>query len=193
MRSDRFCNNDLVGMIESLGGEAWVAPVTEWVFYTNNRRIERSVAERSYGEIIKGYIKDRVQKRDEERMAGIFEGMLMNLHEAETEDILALTTPYMHYSFGGEAILSIGKALDFVRRGASGIVNTMPFTCMPGMVATAVSRRVREDLGGIPWLNMTYDGNDGVNDITRIEAFVHQVRQYRESMSNDQCTLNIEH
>ena len=28
VRSNRFCNNDIVALVERLGGEAWVAPVT---------------------------------------------------------------------------------------------------------------------------------------------------------------------
>ncbi len=179
IRSNRFTNNNAVALIENLGGEAWVAPVTEWILYTNNRYLEVSVSEGRYGNFLKGYIKDRVQKRDEERMVSIFEGMLENLHESETESILKLSKPYIHYSFGGEAILTIGKAIDYIHRGASGIVNAMPFTCMPGMVATAMSRKVREDCNGIPWLNMAYDGQEGANDITRFEAFMHQARQYQ--------------
>ena len=180
VRSNRFANNNVVALIESLGGEAWVAPVTEWIFYTNNRYIEQSVAERDYGGIIAGFLKDMVQKRDERRMLKIFEGMLLNLHETGIEEILSYSAPYMHHSFGGEAILTIGKAIDYVKKGASGIVNAMPFTCMPGMVVTAISRKAREDCGGVPWLNMTYDGMDGANDITRLEAFMHQARQFRQ-------------
>lgn len=182
LRSNRFTNNDLVHLIEGLGGEAWVAPVTEWVFYTNNRRFEESLSAGKYWDFIKGYITDRVQQADEERMLGILEGSLRSAHDAEIEELLRHSAPYMHFSFGGEAILSIGKAIDYIKRGASGIVNAMPFTCMPGMVATAISRRVRERFGDIPWLNMTYDGQEGVNDVTRLEAFMHQARQYRDSL-----------
>ena len=181
LRSNRFTNNNLVHLIESLGGEAWVAPVTEWVFYTNNRRFEESLSAGRYVDFIKGYITDRVQQVDEERMLKIFGGVLRNPHEAEIEEILRHSAPYMHFSFGGEAILSIGKAIDYINKGASGIVNAMPFTCMPGMVATAISGKVREQFRDIPWLNMTYDGQEGVNDITRLEAFMHQARQYRKS------------
>jgi predicted nucleotide-binding protein (sugar kinase/HSP70/actin superfamily) len=177
VRSNRFTNNNVVALIESLGGEAWVAPVTEWIFYTNNRLLEDRLSSRRYGQFLKGYLTDLIQKRDEERMLSIFEGMLKNFHEADIEEILTFAGSYMHHSFGGEAILSIGKAIDFIRRGASGIVNVMPFTCMPGMVATAISRKVIEQFEGVPWMNMTYDGQKGTNDITRLEAFMHQARQ----------------
>jgi predicted nucleotide-binding protein (sugar kinase/HSP70/actin superfamily) len=35
IRSNRFSNNDLVRKIEEFGGEAWLAPITEWVTYVN--------------------------------------------------------------------------------------------------------------------------------------------------------------
>ena len=179
VRSNRFCNNDLVALIERLGGEAWVAPVTEWVFYTTNRYLENSLAAGRYVDFLKGYLKEKVQKRDEARLLRIFDGMLLNLHETGIEELLALSAPYLHHTFGGEAILSIGKAIDYMRKGATGIVNAMPFTCMPGMVATAVSRRVRDHFREIPWLNMTYDGQKGIDDSMRLEAFMHQARAAR--------------
>ncbi len=176
VRSNRFCNNDIVALVERLGGEAWVAPVTEWVFYTTNRYLENSIAAGRYVDFLKGLVKEKVQKIDEARLLSIFDGMLLNLHETGIEELLALSAPYMHHTFGGEAILTIGKAIDYIRKGASGIVNAMPFTCMPGMVSAAVSRTVRERNRMVPWLNMTYDGQKGIDDSTRIEAFMHQAR-----------------
>jgi predicted nucleotide-binding protein (sugar kinase/HSP70/actin superfamily) len=86
----------------------------------------------------------------------------------------------MHPSFEGEAILSIGKAIDFVRQGASGLVNTMPFTCMPGTIVNAVLKRCREDHHNVPLLTIAYDGQQDGNTKTRLEAFVYQVRHYQD-------------
>ncbi len=152
-------------------------PVTEWVFYTTNRYLENSIAAGRYVDFLKGLVKEKVQKIDEARLLSIFDGMLLNLHETGIEELLALRRPLrMHHTFGGEAILTIGKAIDYILKGASGIVNAMPFTCMPGMVSAAVSRTVRERNRMVPWLNMTYDGQKGIDDSTRIEAFMHQAR-----------------
>ena len=35
VRCNAFANNDIVESIEQLGGEAWLAPVTEWILYTS--------------------------------------------------------------------------------------------------------------------------------------------------------------
>lgn len=52
----------------------------------------------------------------------------------------------------------------------------MPFTCMPGTIVTAISKRLREDLQFIPFLSLAYDGLDEVHSQTRLEAFMYQVR-----------------
>jgi len=52
----------------------------------------------------------------------------------------------------------------------------MPFTCMPGTIATAVLKRVREEHDNIPLLNIAYEGQGDSQTLTRIEAFMHQAK-----------------
>jgi predicted nucleotide-binding protein (sugar kinase/HSP70/actin superfamily) len=69
----------------------------------------------------------------------------------------------------------------FFNNGVSGIANVMPFTCMPGTIATAVLKRVREDHNDIPLLNIAYEGQGDSQTITRLEAFMHQARSYQRA------------
>jgi predicted nucleotide-binding protein (sugar kinase/HSP70/actin superfamily) len=78
-------------------------------------------------------------------------------------------------------VLSVGKSIEFVERGASGVVNVMPFTCMPGTIVHAILKRYREMHHNIPFLNMAYDGQEQTNSRTRIEAFMFQVSQFAEA------------
>ena len=88
----------------------------------------------------------------------------------------------MHHSFGGEAILSIGKSIDYVNQGASGIANVMPFSCLPGTIVTAISKKVKEDFNNVPWINIAYDGQqDEVGVLTYLEAFMYQAKNYMNS------------
>jgi hypothetical protein len=50
---------------------------------------------------------------------------------------------------------------------------------MPGTIVGAVMKRYREDRNNIPFLNMAYDGQEETNTQTRLEAFMHQARQYQ--------------
>lgn len=179
IRSNRFSNEDVVSRIERLGGEAWVAPISEWLLYVNQTAKVSARMNRSWKELLKAHLTGRVQHKDEKRFLGSFNGSLRSLHEPTIEQTLSAALPYIHHSFEGEAVLSIGKAVDYIKRGASGIVNVMPFTCMPGTIATAVLKRVREDHRNIPVLNIAYEGQGDSQTQTRLEAFMHQARSYR--------------
>ena len=178
VRCNRFSNDNIVAQVERLGGEAWMPPFTEWILYTNVTRKRGNLVRKDYKSWLLTVIKDKVQKQDEHKMAKIFEGAIKNLHEPLIEDVIKLSLPYVHDSFEGEAVLSIGKAIDFVRKGASGIINVMPFTCMPGTVVSGVMKKVRQDLDNVPFLTMAYDGLEQTNTLTRLEAFMHQAIQF---------------
>jgi len=181
VRCNRFSNDNIVVEVERLGGEAWMPPFTEWILYTNFTRKRGNLVRKDYKGWALTIIKDKVQKSDEHKMAAIFKGAIRKLHEPTTEEVIKLSVPYIHDSFEGEAVLSVGKAIDFVRHGASGIINVMPFTCMPGTVVSGVMKRVRQDLDNVPFLTMAYDGLEQTNTLTRLEAFMHQALQFSET------------
>jgi len=58
---------------------------------------------------------------------------------------------------------------------------------MPGTIANALLKRYREDHNNIPYLNMIYEGQEETNTQTRLEAFMHQARQYWEK-SKERCS-----
>jgi len=175
IRSNRFSNENIVRSIENLGGEVWLPPVSEWILYTNFTAKKRSLEKKNLRSLIKNFLTDRMEKGYAHRMEKIFKAK-----ELSMEEILNKASPYLHFSFEGEAILSIGKAVDFAQKGACGIVNVMPFTCMPGTVVNALLKRCREDLSHIPVLTLSYDGQKQSNIHTRLEAFLYQVLQYAE-------------
>lgn len=180
IRSNRFSNEDVVRQIEKLGGEAWVAPISEWLLYVNNMAKVSAKMNRSFKDLLKAYLTQYVQHRDEQRFLSGFNGSMRSLREPSIEQTLRAALPYIHRSFEGEAVLSVGKAVDYINRGVSGIVNVMPFTCMPGTIATAVLKRVREEHDNIPLLNIAYEGQGDSQTLTRLEAFMHQARSYQE-------------
>ncbi len=180
IRSNRFSNEDVVRQIERLGGEAWVAPISEWLLYVNETAKVSAKMNRSWKDLLKAYMTGYIQHKDEKRFLSGFNGSLRSLHEPAIAQTLRTATPYIHPSFEGEAVLSVGKAIDYINRGVSGIVNVMPFACMPGTISSAILKRVREEHGNIPLLNIAYEGQGDTQTITRLEAFMHQARAYRE-------------
>jgi predicted CoA-substrate-specific enzyme activase len=179
VRLNRFSNEDVIRKIEQFGGEAWLAPMTEWILYVNTIAKGRSFRKKSFSNLLKVYLTDYYQKKDEHKLEKIFKNHLRNFGEPKTRSIFKKAKPYLDSSFEGEAILSVGKTIDFAKRGASGIVNIMPFTCMPGTIVSTLLKRYREEHNNIPILNMAYDGQEQTNTLTRLEAFMYQAKEFQ--------------
>lgn len=178
LRANAFGNQNIIEKIEALGGEVWMAPVFEWFLYRNFRRDMRASLDGELLFRLKNRIEDEVMTHDERALVRPFEGFLRNAHEPSTAEVLDLASCYVHRSFEGEAIMTVGKAVDFIHKGLHGVVSVMPFTCMPGTISHAILKRVRTDYGDFPFLNMVYDGNEQATDQTRLEAFMHQATEF---------------
>jgi predicted nucleotide-binding protein (sugar kinase/HSP70/actin superfamily) len=184
VRLNRFANENAIRKIEQFGGEAWIAPLTEWILYVNTIAKKRSLKKKSFSNLLKVFLTDYYQKRDEHHLEKIFKGHLRKIGEPRTHSIFEKARPYIDSSFEGEAILSVGKTIDFAKRGASGIVNIMPFTCMPGTIVSTLLKRYREENSNIPILNMTYDGQEQTNTLTRLEAFMYQAKEFQNKKNS---------
>ena len=80
----------------------------------------------------------------------------------------------------GEAILTVGKTLHSIKRGRDGVVNVMPFTCMPGNITWALSTQIEKDYANFPILNLSYDGSHQANYLNKIRTFVSQVEAHHK-------------
>ncbi|MFH0924645.1 MAG: acyl-CoA dehydratase activase [bacterium] len=179
VRANRFSNNNIIKQIENLGGEVWIAPISEWFFYINYTGKMKSRLNKDFSLYLRNSIIDWFQKREEHRLTKLVKGYIKNYDEPPIKQTLQYSLPYIHPSFEGEAVLSIGKAIDFIKKGVSGIISTMPFTCMPGTIVSGFLKKLKEDYTDIPCLNMTYDGQEETNAQIRLEAFMYQAKQYR--------------
>jgi predicted CoA-substrate-specific enzyme activase len=177
VRANRFTNDCLIERIEQMGGEAVLPSVGEWIHYSRLMRSRRKRWQRNYGAVLGNTLRGTVQNALERRI----------YHQLGLESdppvgrLLDLARPYLDSSFEGEAILSLGKSIELIRHHAAGIINTMPFTCMPGTIVTALMRRLREDFQGIPVLTMTYTGQQHLPNRMRLEAFMYQARRFHEA------------
>lgn len=178
VRVNRFSNQHLIEQIERLGGEVWMSPIYEWFLYRNFRRGMRARLDRRWRLWLKNLLVDRVMVNDEHSLVASFDGFVRNIHEPSTELVLGYAAEYIRPSFEGEAVMTIGKAVDFAKKDLSGLVAVMPFTCMPGTISQAIIKRMRADYDNIPFLNMVYDGDEQATAQTRLEAFMYQTREY---------------
>ncbi|HMK43193.1 MAG TPA: acyl-CoA dehydratase activase-related protein, partial [Dissulfurispiraceae bacterium] len=174
VRSHRFSNEDLVRQIEALGGEVWLAPMGEWISYVTTIALRKALIKKDFSDIIQLFTQRFVQRRIEHKFSRRYGKTLKTVREPHTEAIFTKAAPYIHESFEGETILSIGKAIDLIQRGAAGIINAMPFGCMPGTIVTAIMKGVVRDYG-IPSISIPYDGTESPTIDLQIEAFMEAV------------------
>jgi predicted CoA-substrate-specific enzyme activase len=188
VRHNIFSNENIIKKVESMGGEVWLAPFEEWIYYINTTAL-RHARERlrnggfsiqAFKEILSLITTRYVQKKVEHKFSRHFKGFLKTLHEPSTKEIFRNASPYLHDSFEGEAVLSIGKAVDYVKRGASGVINVMPFGCMPGTIVSAFMKGLKQDTG-IPYLNIAFDGTEATCSEIQLEAFMYQAYEYLDS------------
>jgi len=180
VRSNKFSNENLIRKIEALGGEAYLAPVEEWIYYVNSMALRRVLIKKDRSGMISLLLKRFFQKRIEHRFGRHFEGFLKTLHEPDTKELLIKASPYIHSSFEGEAVLSIGKSVDLIGKGAAGIISAMPFGCMPGTIVSGLMRGLNGKSDGgrnIPCLSIPFDGTESPTAEIQLEAFMDQARE----------------
>ncbi len=192
VRANDLCNSNLVRLIEDLGGEARVGPMAEWFYYTNRKKKQDGFRDRKFLKYLKGWAKDLVQHYGENRVRSEFADYLdeLDLEEPSVGELADNSHPYIPEDYRGEPVLEIGKAIDYARQGADGIITVTPFSCMPGAMIISVSDLVKKDHDNIPWLNLTFDAQRSTNIKTRLEPFIYQAKKYREKSSEPEKEEN---
>ncbi len=195
VRSHVFSNDYLVQRLETLGARCSLSSFAEWMYYTNFTRKRTSIRERQFGSFFYNWLKDRVQKKMERRLALPFVDLIPEVIEPPVEEVMELSAPYIHDSFEGEAVLSVGKMIEFHHLGTDGVVNVGPFTCMPSTIVSAVMKKLAVDLNGMPAITITFDGQGDPTLDTRLEAFVDQSRafHYRKTKETPVLTPSGHH
>lgn len=179
IRSNRFSNNNLIRTLEDLGAEVYLTPTSEWLFYVNYLNQRRAWKKKDYSEFLSFWVKEKYQKFDAHNLEHCFAGFLDD-KEPSVKRILNYASPYLHPSYEGEAILSVGKSIDLLKNGINGIINVLPFTCMPGTIATAILKKIKEEHSNLPCLSIVYDDQTDPFLRTKLEAFIYQAKQYSQ-------------
>jgi predicted CoA-substrate-specific enzyme activase len=182
VRSNEFANNFLVRRLERVGAEAVLPTLQEWTSYIAHERRALRRLQRQWGALLKEWVAELVGRRDEGRVSQAFKGAIRRMpREAHTAEIVGLGSRYLDPSVKGEAILSIGRAVEYAQHGLDGVVNVAPFGCMPGSLVDGLLERFRRDHPGVPVLKLAFDGVEHTGEETQLEAFVHQARQHMAS------------
>ncbi len=178
VRSQPFSNNFVIKRLEELGCEVALPSIGEWFFYTNYTRVRNCGWFKQYRRMLFTKLFDRYQKY---RQKKIFKNLGLTPETSVTK-LLDHANRYIHSTLEGEAVMTIGKTVDFIKENFSGVVNVMPFTCMPGNTVTTIYKKVKEDYPDFPLFNLSLDGLDHSVDAMRLETFVTQAKNYQDSI-----------
>jgi predicted nucleotide-binding protein (sugar kinase/HSP70/actin superfamily) len=179
-----YSNQDLIRKLEASGAEVVTGTLTELLHFSDETQLDR---DRLFGSWL-GFLGTKAvsvyREHTERKMFERVAHLLRQKPDTPMRELFGLASPYFDPLLGTEALVTVAKVVDFAHQGVSGIVNVMPFSCMPGMVVSGLSAKMRRDLDHLPWLDVNFDGQPITNIRTRLEAFVHQVTQYARSRAS---------
>ncbi len=168
VRCDPFLNNDLCRRIEALGGEAALAPISEWVLYTNYHRGMVLACEKMGPRVAVRRLLNYLERHLlfghwEHHYYRIADPVLHDRREPSIAEVIAEGSKHVPWQFAGESILTLGRAALFVKRdGAQAVVNASPMFCMPGTITTSIFPKLERELN-VPILCNFYDGSGDGN------------------------------
>jgi len=181
-RLNTFSNDDVARRIERHGGECWISDIAEWVWYTNWSQEEDILRDR--GRLNTDYLKLKLKthlqhKYEHALLAPVMDDLRGYEEPHDVREVLAASHAYLPADGClGEMVLSVGKAIYLHGKGADGIIDISPFTCMNGVICEAVYPAVSEAHDDLPIRILYFDGVN--SNIDRdLEIFLDLTRAYQ--------------
>lgn len=182
-RLNTFSNDDIARRVERYGGESWISDIAEWVWYVNWFVDDKTVREhgRFSAARLKNKIKTHIQHKYEQALlAPVKEDFTGYEEPHDIRDVLDLAEPFLRPEGSiGEMVISVGKSIYLHGKGADGIIDISPFTCMNGIICEAVYPAVSAACDDMPIRTFYFDGTQ--SNIDRdIEIFLDLARAYQQ-------------
>lgn len=183
VRNNRFANENLYRFLEDLGLEVWLPPITEWIHFINYTSKNWAKKLGFFKTYLRYVLESQYLKKEEKKFISLVKDLLDTAEDLEVEKLMKLTERYISPQYeGGEVLLSVGKAVEYAHNGICGVVNVIPFACMPGNVTAAILKRIKENEGqNFPVITVPCDGQKSLGTKMRIEAFAEQVKEFFNS------------
>lgn len=203
VRHEEFSRKNIVSYLEEHGFMAKVAPVSEYLYYSNYI-INRGLGEKdlSIKDQMKLRVVSMVQEWWERRIKTVLAASGCYAFDMiQVEETMASARHLMDENFRGECILTVGLSMREILRDSCGVISIGPFGCMPSRVAEAVLKKEMNAEGKLrmntafknkallatvkefPFLAIETDGTPFPQIVqTNMEAFVVQARRVHEQM-----------
>jgi predicted nucleotide-binding protein (sugar kinase/HSP70/actin superfamily) len=167
VRMNTFTNGKLIETIEDAGGEAWLAPMTEWIHYLSHMDVFFAQRDRK-GMLtkFKTRLKNTYMMRMERGLNSTMFRVISDRMEPTIDSTLAAAEPYIPKHFEGESILTVGRAVEFAHQGCQLIINCAPFGCMPGTLTAGIFQKIEGELK-VPIMSLFFDGETDLSHLVR--------------------------
>ncbi len=180
VRAVPFSNDFLIEKLEARGLRVLLAPQSEWIAYCSYIRRSKSGRNR-----FTDSFSDLMQHRIE---SVAWNAIAPHLHwpaNVEVKDALAAAQPFVNPALEGEAVLTLGGALEaWRRRHIDAVVAVGPFECMPTKIAEAQFPRLAEREGLLS-LTLGFNGEPSSEEALDNFAFEVQARYLQKSDGAD--------
>ncbi len=118
----------------------------------------------------------------------LFMGLARKARSSKTAKRKAVT--YLGHFVGGHGMETVGNTILYAEQGFDGVIQLLPFTCMPEIIAQSILPKVSADLD-IPVMTLVVDEHSGdAGMVTRLEAFVDLLaRRKHNGRAVYRCTV----
>ncbi len=197
VRQDSFSRQNLVEYFAKEGIVAKVAPISEWLYYTDYLLQNGLVQNYTRLEQLKNRLQHPIKRGIEKRVKKIFARTgLYEYHLIKIDELIDVGSRYIMPQLTGEAILTVSSAITEIIDHVSGAVALGPFGCMPNRIAEAITGKafaehrlyrpngralpgiIAEKQPHLPFMAIETDGNVFPQVVeARLESFVLQVKR----------------
>ncbi len=183
-RLDEASNEYLVNKLEELGAEVWISDIAEWAWYTNDEQRWRLIraGKRFSREMLTAKIKFAIQHHDEAFLSHPLREDFVGYEEpSQITEVLHYSRPYLPQEGAlGEMVLNVGKAIYLYHKGADGVIDISPFTCMNGIVCETVYPQVSKDFDNFP-IRIFYFDATKIDLDREVGIFLEMAKNYQSS------------
>ncbi|MCD5406193.1 MAG: acyl-CoA dehydratase activase [Desulfotomaculum sp.] len=171
IRNVDFSSDDLIRKLEALGAEVVTPPVHELIKYTLYKGIYYTQKEGKYLQQAIARFRNKIIDQMEIK----YVQPIINYLGYDFDPCLL-----NHIKKSGitlKAGTHMGTAIEMINYKAVGIINAIPFNCVPGMVVESLMERFRSEYPHIPFITLVCQGQNQANNQIRLETFVHQCQE----------------
>lgn len=180
-RSNSFINNNLIKEIESLGGEVWNLPLfSPYLEFQRVMKPRKMLARGRLFDYVYDVGKSAIEQFDKYWINRVFTGRLKGHPDPDFYKMMKDSSHYLDERFEPSLMIDLAYAVFFIQKGVDGIAVLVGFQCIIHSIATAAIQPLRKDYNNIPVLTLYFDLLKRSHQRNRIEAFMYQVKQFRE-------------